>query len=144
MYGEPDGWYDHRMGPIVNPSASIRTNASNEDQFDAAGKCGNGGPLADGNGNALGEHCGYGPRLPLVVISPWAKENFVEHTVTSRTSATRFIGDNWKLARLGNGSLGEVAGPTGDMVDFDDRSFGRADGQRAPFFDARTGQPSPH
>ena len=39
--------------------------------------------------------CGFGPRLPLLVISPYAKQNFVDHTVTDQTSILRFIEDNW-------------------------------------------------
>ena len=43
-----------------------------------------------------------GPRLPLLVISPWARGNYVDHTVTDQTSVLRFIEDNWKLGRLGD------------------------------------------
>ena len=32
---------------------------------------------------ALGR-CGYGPRLPLLVVSPWARRNFVDHSVTDQ------------------------------------------------------------
>ncbi len=28
MYRDSDGWYDHRVGPIANPSTAIRPNAS--------------------------------------------------------------------------------------------------------------------
>jgi phospholipase C len=38
--------------------------------------------------------------LPLLVVSPWAKSNYVDHTVTDQTSVLRFIEDNWKLGRL--------------------------------------------
>ncbi|WP_429631927.1 alkaline phosphatase family protein [Tunturiibacter psychrotolerans] len=30
--------------------------------------------------------CGHRPRLPLLVLSPWSKENFVDHTLTDQTS----------------------------------------------------------
>lgn len=145
-YDDSDGWYDHQMGPIVNPSAATSSNASDEDQFNAAGKCGNGGPLADSSGKAIEGRCGYGPRLPLLVISPWAKDNFVDHTVTSQTSAIRFIEDNWNLGRLGNGSFDQLAGPIDNMFDFDrDHRFEQSDeGRRALFLDAQTGQPTPH
>ena len=39
--------------------------------------------------------CGYGPRLPLLVISPWSKPNFVDHAVTDQSSIIRFVEDNW-------------------------------------------------
>ena len=42
-----------------------------------------------------GARCGYGPRLPLLVISPYAKENYVSHALTDQTSILRFIEDNW-------------------------------------------------
>lgn len=32
-----------------------------------------------------------GPRIPLVVISPWAKRNYVSHVVHDHTAITRFI-----------------------------------------------------
>ena len=35
--------------------------------------------------------CGYGPRLPLLVISPWARSNYVSHTVAER------LGTSWRL-----------------------------------------------
>jgi len=46
--------------------------------------------------------CGYGPRQPLLVISPFAKRNFVDHTVTDQSSVLRFIEDNWETGRIGN------------------------------------------
>ncbi|MFZ2003909.1 MAG: alkaline phosphatase family protein [Stellaceae bacterium] len=42
MYDNSDGWYDRQMGPIANSSAATSSNASDEDQFNATGKCGNG------------------------------------------------------------------------------------------------------
>ena len=48
--------------------------------------------------------CGYGPRLPLLVISPYARFNYVDHQVTDQSSVIRFIKDNRKLGRIGNGS----------------------------------------
>jgi phospholipase C len=62
-YDDSDGWYDHVMPPIVNQS--------NDPQNDAvAGPsllCGTPKP------GAYLDRCGYGTRLPFVVISPWAK-----------------------------------------------------------------------
>jgi phospholipase C len=36
-----------------------------------------------------------GVRLPMLVISPFAKSNFVDGTLTDQTSAIRFIEDDW-------------------------------------------------
>src|SRR5581483_4569853 len=91
LYDDSDGWYDHQMGPIVNPSTS------SADQLTAAGACGNGAnalPGYTGSKPAQGR-CGYGPRLPLLVILPFAKQNFVDHSTTDQTSPLRFIEDNW-------------------------------------------------
>ncbi len=46
---------------------------------------------------AYQDRCGYGPRLPFLVISPYAKQNNVDHTLTDQTSVLRFIEDNWGL-----------------------------------------------
>jgi phospholipase C len=68
--------------------------------------------------------CGYGPRLPLIAISPFAKQNFVDHTLTDQSSVLRFIEDNWGTGRIGGGSSDELAGPLSNMFDFDNRAFG--------------------
>jgi phospholipase C len=57
--------------------------------------------------------------LPLLVISPWARKNFVDHRVTDQSSILRFIEDNWGLGRIGNGSTDVVAGRLNGMFDFD-------------------------
>ncbi|CAG9297522.1 phospholipase C [Celerinatantimonas diazotrophica] len=62
---------------------------------------------------------GYGPRLPLLVISPYAKQNFVDHTLTGQSSIIRFIEDNWHLGRLKN-SMDSHAGVLNNMFDFKD------------------------
>ena len=116
-YDDSDGWYDHQMSPIVNQS--------NDGAFDAlrGTDCGtNAGMIAGG----YQDRCGYGPRQPLLVISPFAKSNFVDHTVTDQTSILRFIEDNWGLGRIGNASMDEKAGSLLNMFDFSsDDSAGR-------------------
>jgi phospholipase C len=63
--------------------------------------------------------CGYGPRLPLLVISPWSKRNFVDHTVTDQSSIIRFIEDNWLNGkRIGQGSFDGIANSISNMLDF--------------------------
>lgn len=44
---------------------------------------------------------GYGPRLPFVVVSKWAKQNYVEHHMLDQSSVLRFIETNWHLGYLG-------------------------------------------
>jgi phospholipase C len=115
-YDDSDGWYDHQMPPIVNHSNS---------PADVPGFCGTGANALAGVGgvtNAQGR-CGYGPRMPLMVISPWAKTNFVDHTVTDLTSIIRFVEDNWLQGqRIGSGSFDALANSIQSMMDFTKRS----------------------
>ena len=118
MYDDSDGWYDHQMSPIVN------TSTGPSDALTGAGACGTGATALPGyagaavNPNALGR-CGYGPRLPLLVISPWARENFVDHSVTDQSSIIHFIEDNWLSGqRIGNGSFDGIANSIVQMFNF--------------------------
>jgi len=116
MYDDSDGWYDHQIGPIVNQSTGPA------DALTGPGACGSGALALPGvnpaNTHALGR-CGHGPRQPLLVISPWARENFVDHTVTDQTSILRFIEDNWLGGqRIGQGSFDALASPINQMFDF--------------------------
>src|ERR687885_278816 len=65
------------------------------------------------------DRCGYGPRQPLLVISPYAKSNFVDHSLTDQSSIIKFIEDNWQLGRIGDQSFDARAGSLGNMFDFD-------------------------
>lgn len=111
-YDDSDGWYDH-VAKIVNPSVSTL------DAFTSKGVCGSGTPLKGLKGKPVNGRCGYGPRLPLLVLSPYAKANFVDHTLTDQTSILRFIEDNWLgRQRIGNGSFDELAGAIDNMFNF--------------------------
>ena len=41
--------------------------------------------------NGIQGRCGHGPRQPLLVISPFAKSNFVDHSLTDQSSIIHFI-----------------------------------------------------
>jgi len=116
MYDDSDGWYDHQMGPIVNGSTGTADALSGPN---ACGTAANALPGVDpGNPHALGR-CGYGMRQPFLVISPWAQENFVDHTVTDQTSVIRFIEDNFLGGqRIGQGSFDALASPINQMFNF--------------------------
>jgi phospholipase C len=107
-YDDSDGWYDHVMPPIVKSSA-----VADVDALSGPGQCGNG--AAD----IYPARCGYGARLPLLVISRYARVNFVDHATTDLTSILRFVEDNWSLGRLGDQSYDELAGSLEAMFDFD-------------------------
>jgi phospholipase C len=112
-YDDSDGWYDHQMSPIMNQSASA------QDELLGAGSCGDGTTaLAGVNGAHAQGRCGYGPRLPLLVISPYAKPNFVDHTITDQSSILRFIEDNWVEGQRIAGSFDSRAGVLTNMLDF--------------------------
>ncbi len=104
-YDDSDGWYDHVMGPIINQS--------NDASYDAAANA-----LCGGNNSAYSDRCGYGPRQPLLVISPWSKANYVDHSVTDQSSILRFIEDNWNTGRVGDDSADSKAGTLDNMFDF--------------------------
>jgi phospholipase C len=72
------------------------------------------------NSNDIGGCCGYGPRLPLLVIAPYAKKNYVDHTVTDQSSIIAFIEDNWGVPRLPN-SMDSIAGSITNMLDLSKR-----------------------
>ncbi len=138
-YDDSDGWYDHEMSPIVNPSAVANaSDTKNSDQLNGPGVCGNGTALKDDGGNPIQGRCGYGPRLPLLVISPYARQNFVDHTLTDQSSILQFIEDNWSTGRIGGGSFDALAGPLTNMFDFSAHGFGA----RRLFLDPTTGEPT--
>jgi phospholipase C len=128
LWDDSDGWYDHVMGPIVSQSATVQDALTN-------GSCGSAAKALGG----IQGRCGYGPRLPFVLVSPWSKVNFVDHSVTDQSSPIRFIEDNWlKSQRLGGGSFDSVAGSPMNLFE-----FGSQHGQaRQLLLDPSTGQPT--
>src|SRR5262249_52395280 len=96
------------------------------------------GPGACGTApaGAYQDRCGYGVRQPLLVISPFARQNFVDHSVTDQSSILRFIEDNWNLGRIGNQSFDALAGSLGGMLTTGDEDVGNK-----LFLDPGTGQP---
>ncbi|HEX3762173.1 MAG TPA: alkaline phosphatase family protein [Kofleriaceae bacterium] len=143
-YDDSDGWYDHQAPPIVNPSFDATT-----DQLNAPGTCNTtsaqqGHPVATAAlpGAAVNMpvngRCGYGTRIPLMVLSPLAKKNFVDHTLTDQTSVLKFIEDNWLNGqRIQPGaSFDTIAGSINGMFDF---SAAPASEPPTLRLDARTG-----
>jgi phospholipase C len=97
---------------MINSSALFTaqaTSASVADSLNGDGKCGSGAPLKDSNGDPIEGRCAYGPHLPLLVIAPYAKPNYVDNAMTDQSSILRFIEDNWGLGRIGNGSYDALA-----------------------------------
>ncbi|GLY34481.1 phospholipase C [Amycolatopsis sp. NBRC 101858] len=104
-YDDSDGWYDHQASKVLNGSHDAA-----QDQAVCTGKPTTVGTYAD--------RCGYGPRLPLLVISPYSKVNHVDHSLTDQTSVLKFIEDNWFAGRIGDSSFDSRAGSLNGMFDF--------------------------
>jgi len=105
-YDDSDGWYDHQMDPVINQSSVA------DDALTGPGACGT-TPL-----DAIPGRCGYGPRQPLLVISPYAKANYVDHVITDQSSILAFIEYNWELGSVGGASNDVKAGSLLGMFDF--------------------------
>jgi phospholipase C len=146
-YDDTDGWYDHVTGPVVNQTAN-KAGSDSDQTFDAndslvpvlplststtpaapnsittSGICGK--PTG---GAATAPRCGYGIRMPFLVVSPWAKGNYVDHGTTDQTSSLAFIEYNWGLGFIdgssappaGTGSFDRVSGSILNFFDFDDK-----------------------
>jgi phospholipase C len=136
-YDDSDGWYDHQAPPIVNMSASPADALNGAGVDGGAGLCNSGGgkgqqngdggaatgtllgaPPADGGAAQPAQgRCGYGTRLPLLVVSPLAKKNFIDHTLTDQSSVLRLIEDNWLAGERiqPGGSFDTIAGTMTNM-----------------------------
>jgi phospholipase C len=128
-YDDSDGWYDHQMSPIVNQSNNPAVDAL------TGNSCGTNSNQVLGG---YSDRCGYGPRLPLLVVSPYSKTNFVDHSVTDQSSILRFVEDNWQTGRIGNASFDTKAGSLNNMF-----SFTKAEANTL-LLDPTTGKPTKH
>jgi phospholipase C len=95
-YDDSDGWYDHQPPVIVNGS-----NTSGDTAI-----CSSAPMKLD----SFTYRCGYSQRLPLVVISPYTRSNFVSSRLTNTSSITRFIEDNWVGGQRIAGSFDAISG----------------------------------
>ena len=96
-YDDSDGWYDHQPPVIVNGSNTAADTA-----------------ICSSAAMTLGsfpDRCGYSQRLPMLVISPWTRQNYVSNKLTNTSSVTAFIEDNWlRGERIGGGSYDAISG----------------------------------
>ena len=130
-YDDSDGWYDHDFATPTSSSYDATA-----DQLDGTGVCGTGTQPKGISGKPVNGRCGPGTRIPFLVISPWANQNYVYHDRISQASVVRFIEDNWLNGeRLGGGSFDATAGSIVPMFDF--RAFGNAP---KLFLDQTTGE----
>jgi phospholipase C len=96
-YDDSDGWYDHANSGVLNPSLSPADNLTNTTLTGAtSGQCGSNPQTTAPLGGEQGR-CGLGPRLPMLVISPFAKSNSVDHNLSNQASTINFVEYNWGL-----------------------------------------------
>jgi phospholipase C len=116
-YDDSDGWYDH-LSNVINGSQTTADYATCNSLITGS-KAPAPGFTGVTSSNAVQGRCGYGPRLPLLVISPWAKSNYIDSTVTDQSSVTRFIEDVFLgSSRLPAGAADSSAGTLMNMFNF--------------------------
>ena len=131
-WDDSDGWYDHAFAKVTSPSFD-----AGADVLDSPGRCGTGTALPGLSGKPVNGRCGPGTRLPFMVVSPWAKANYVGHDRISLSSVVRFIEDNWLHGqRIGGGSFDATAGSIDGLFAF--HGTGK---NAAVYLDPKTGTP---
>jgi phospholipase C len=148
-YDDSDGFYDHVYSGVTNPSTSVADNLT-DTTFTAptSGRCGSRSliastrPLADEQGR-----CGFGPRVPMIVISPFARHNYVDHNLSDQASIINFVEYNWGLPGI-SGSADQVlkSRDLSEGIPFDLAGMFdfRSDGNPRLILDPATGQPVAH
>ena len=145
-YDDSDGWYDHVYSGVHNPSTSVADNLTPSNLSGAtSGQC---GPMSARYSTPLdGEQgrCGFGPRLPMLVISPYSKSNHVDHALSDQASIINLVEYNWGLPGIA-GSADQIlarrdrrAGQRFDLAGMFDFRNGA---NRRLFLDPATGQPT--
>jgi phospholipase C len=107
-YDDSDGWYDSAVPPVVNGSDDSATDTALCTSVAVT--------VGDNN-----DRCGYGQRLPMLVISPYTRDNYVSSNLTDTTSVVKFIEQNWLHGETIPGSFDKVSGSLdapGGLLDF--------------------------
>ncbi|HET7529717.1 MAG TPA: alkaline phosphatase family protein [Mycobacteriales bacterium] len=100
-YDEHGGYYDHVAPPPAIAPDSI--------------------PPALGPGDVPGGYDVYGCRVPAVVVSPWARRDYVSNVVHDHTSILAFVERKWNLPALTYRDANAAA--MLDFLDFGTPSF---------------------
>jgi phospholipase C len=100
-YDEHGGYYDH-----VPPPRAIKPDST---------------PPLLSHGDMPGGYGRYGFRVPLIVVSPWARRNYVSSVVQDHTSITAFIERKWNLPAMTFRDAN--AHPMTDYFDFSNPAF---------------------
>ena len=143
-YDDSDGWYDHQLAPVVMQSQTPLDSLTGTEPAAVgtySGQCGTNPARVPMSASNTPEQarCGYGPRLPLLVISPYSRSNFVDHSLLDQSSIVRFIEDNWLGGqRIGDGGADALAGSIVGMLSFQGHSSGPL------YLNPVTGEPGGH
>jgi phospholipase C len=111
-YDDSDGWYDHAIPPVINGS---------DDTTVGDTKVCSTVPTTVGSAE---DRCGFGDRLPFLVISPYTRANYVSSKLLNTASVVRFIEDNWLHGERIPGSFDAVSGSivgANSLLDFNVR-----------------------
>ncbi len=79
-YDEHGGYFDHVPPPSAVPPDNIPPDAPKDEQYDGFAR--------------------YGFRVPAIVVSPYAKPNYVSHVVYDHTSILKLVETKWNLPAL--------------------------------------------
>jgi phospholipase C len=147
-YDDSDGWYDHANPGVINPSLSPADNLTNTTlTLPTSGQC---GPSRQAGANVplAGQQgrCGFGPRLPMLVVSPYAKHDYVDHNLSDQASMINFIEYNWGLPGIA-GSFDQALGKADkdEQIPFDLAGmfdFNSSQANSALTLSPATGQPT--
>jgi phospholipase C len=110
-YDDSDGWYDHQAPKLLNGSDNSAIDTA---MCEAT-------PVRVGSGSG---RCGYSQRLPMLVISPYTRDNYVSNNLTNTTSVVKFIEQNWLHGQTIPGSFDATSGSLdarGGLLDFNAR-----------------------
>jgi len=110
-YDDSDGWYDHQAPKLLNGSDNSAIDTA---MCEAT-------PVRVGSGSG---RCGYSQRLPMLVISPYTRDNYVSNNLTDTTSVVKFIEQNWLHGQTIPGSFDATSGSLdarGGLLDFNTR-----------------------
>jgi phospholipase C len=139
-YDDSDGWYDHANPGVLNPSLSAADNLTNTTFIGAtSGQC---GPSPQPDAALAGQQgrCGFGPRQPFLVISPFTRANHVDHNLTDLASVPNLVEYNWRLP--------SISGSADQLLTWTEGDHGRSDHDADSFdlaglfrFDGRLNHP---
>jgi phospholipase C len=117
-YDDSDGWYDH-LSDLVNGSATAADSLSGAGLCISTTAAAAALPGPNSGGLPVQGRCGHGPRLPMILISPWSNINYIDNTNTDQSSIIQFIEDTFLAGqRIGGGSFDATAGSLDKMFNF--------------------------